>query len=131
MSFIAALLIAQAGAAPAAVPTTPPAPHVAEEMSVIDDRIADWKGGIYKRDGKLTCRIEQSTGDSEVDMIRCGAMIRCFAPLSDAMDAVAGSDLPDADRNRQMRELAGTAQPCLEAATNAGVRMLAEKRQNG
>lgn len=129
MSILAALLIAQAGAT--ALPNTPPSPEVAREMAKIDEQLADWKGGVYKRDGKLTCRIEDGTGDNEIDLIGCGALIRCFTPLADAMDAVAAADITDANRKRQFGELTQSAQPCIAAAQKAGTRILAERRQDG
>ncbi len=126
MSILVALLLAQAGANAAQLP--PPSAAVAENITVIGSRLDDWKGGVYKRDGKLTCRIEESSGDTEIDMIRCGAMIRCFTPMTETMDAVAQADLPTRERNRQLSHLAQSAQPCLDAAHKIGVRMLAEKR---
>lgn len=131
MSMIFSLLLAQA--APAVAPSTfdlaaPSSETVAEEILVIGRKLETWKGGVYKRDDKLTCRITQSTGDKDIDAIRCGAMLRCFAPETEAFDRIAASDVPEADRNRQMQALAEKLKPCVAAADEAGTRHLAERR---
>ncbi|WFL78604.1 hypothetical protein P7228_05955 [Altererythrobacter arenosus] len=121
----ASLLVLQAGS-PAPAPQV--SPEVSDQALVIGERLKTWKGGLYKKDGQLTCRIEKSTGDPEIDAIRCGALLRCFGPNAEKMDAIAGSDLPREDRNRRMQELAQATKPCLEGAHKAGTMFLAEKR---
>ena len=121
-------LLAQAAVADLPTPQGPPTEAVAQQITQIEARMERWKGGIYKKDGKLTCRITQPSGDKEVDVIRCGAMLRCLAPETDALDAIAGSDASEADRNRRMQAIVAAAQPCVTNANAAGVRMLAEKR---
>ena len=121
-------MFAQAAAAELPVPQGPPTEAVAEQITVIGKRLKTWKGGVYKKDGKLTCRITQSSGDKDVDMVRCGAMLRCYAPKAEELDAIAASDAPKADRNRKMQAVAEATIPCVEEASEAGVRMLAEER---
>lgn len=72
------LLLAQ-GAAPAAAPA-PSEEAVAKQVVAIGKTMDKWKGGIYKKDGKLTCRIEQSSGDQAVDLLRCGSMVGVIPP---------------------------------------------------
>ncbi|MDG6079462.1 hypothetical protein E3U23_09680 [Erythrobacter litoralis] len=121
-------VVAQAAVPDLPVPQGPPTEEVAEQITVIGQRLKTFKGGVYKKDGKLTCQIAQSTGDKAVDMIRCGAMLRCYAPKADELDAIAASDASQADRNRRMQVIAEATLPCVENASDAGVRMLAEKR---
>ncbi len=109
-------------------PQGPPTEPVAEQIVQIERTMKRFEGGVYKKDGKLTCRIEASSGDKDVDMVRCGAMLRCLAPEAEELDAIAASDLPAADRSRQLQAIVAGAQPCVENAKAAGVRMLAEKR---
>ena len=137
MSILAALLLAQAAtpaavdpAAPSPLPAfdTPPSEAVAEEILVIGRKMAAWKGGVYKKDGRLACRIRESSGEDAVDAIRCGAMLRCFATEEAEFDRIAGLSLPTKERNRMMQALAQTLTPCLDAAHDAGMRFLAESR---
>lgn len=133
MSFLAAFLVAQAAAVPATAPplpvfADPPTEKVAEEIVVIGRKLRTWKGGVYNRDGKLTCRIKKSTGDKDIDAIRCGAMLRCIAPAQMEFDRIAALDIPKTDRNRRMQALAERLQPCVEASHEAGMRYLAEAR---
>ena len=121
-------IFAQAGVVDLPVPQGPPTEAVAEQITIIGRRLETFNGGVYKKDGKLTCRIARSSGDKAVDMIRCGAMLRCYAPKADELDAIAASDASKADRNRKMQAVAEATMPCVEEASEAGVRMLAEQR---
>ena len=126
-AFVLAVL-AQAAAADLPVPHGPPTEPVAEQIVVLGEKLKTWKGGVYKKDGKLTCRITQPSGDKNVDMVRCGAMLRCYAPKAAALDAIAASDESRKARNLKKQAIAQETMPCVEEASAAGVRMLAEKR---
>ena len=128
ISALALAIFAQATVSDLPVPAGPPTEEVAGQIAQIEARMERWKGGVYKKDGKLTCRTTQPSGDEEVDVIRCGAMLRCLAPEADALDAIAQSEAPEADRNRRMQAIVAAAQPCVTDANAAGVRMLAERR---
>ena len=67
------LMLAQAAAPEAAA--TPSEKDIATEMVAINRTMDKWKGGIFKQDGKLTCRMNVSSGDQAVDILRCGAMV--------------------------------------------------------
>ena len=116
------LIIAQA-AAPVA-----PDEAVAQEIVVIGDKLKDWKGGVYKKDGRLTCRTETSSGDFAVDTIRCAAMVKCYAPRVEELDRIANEDSPRAERNAKMQVIAEEVVPCIEAAEEEGTRLLATAR---
>ena len=126
------LLFAQAAAAPALpplpMPETEPSAAVSEEIVVIGEAMKTWKGGVYKKDGQLACRIRKSSGDEAIDTIRCGAMLRCYAPIVPQLDAIAAMDLSREERSRRMQPVVETTVPCVEQASEAGIRMLAELR---
>ena len=132
MSVLASLLLAQSAAAiaPPALPTfdAPPSEAVAREIVVIGRKMKVWKGGIYKKGDRLACRIKVSSKDKDVDAIRCGAMLRCFAPEEAEFDRIAALDVPTKERNRMMQAHAESLTPCLDAAHEAGMRYLAESR---
>ncbi|MFK4004667.1 hypothetical protein [Qipengyuania sp. NPDC077563] len=120
------LVLAQA-AAPAA--TVPSEDAIAEQVVEINRTLDKWKGGVYKKDdGKLTCRVEQSSGDQAVDLLRCGAMVGCYTPRVAELDAIAGADAPEADRRKQMQDIMDEVQPCIEDAHQLGVRRIATVR---
>jgi hypothetical protein len=118
--------LAQVAPAPA-LPA--PSAEVAREIVVVGTRAKTWRGGLTKRDGKLVCRTRQSTGDREIDAMRCGAMLRCFAPRAAEMDRIAASKLPAEDKNRRYKVVSDGAVPCLEQADAVGIRLLAEQRK--
>lgn len=129
MNILLPVLLLMQAASGAPAPETPAGEDaVKEQIILIGERLKTWQGGIYKREGDLTCRIGKGTGDLEIDAIRCGALIECFAPLADPMDAVYASDLPEADRNRQMQEIAATATPCIDQFHVTQTVKLARKR---
>ena len=122
MSMAAVLFLA---AAPA---MTSPSPEVANEIRVIGRRMKGWRGRVIKQDGELACRTRTSTGDKDVDAIRCGSMLACIGPLEGQMDAIANSDMPTAERNRRMSELSMSAAPCMDAYHDRAVAALAAQR---
>ena len=136
MSLFVSLLLAQAAGAattPQRIPVDemleiPASEEVAEEIVVIGRELEKWKGGVYKQDGELRCRIKTSSGDEDVDAIRCGAMLRCFAPEVETMDRIAAMDIPRKERSEMMQAHAESLKPCLDAAHQAGMRFLAERR---
>lgn len=120
--------LAQA-AAPAAAAKAPPSEEaIAAEVVAINKVLDKWKGGIYRKDGKLTCRMQQSSGDEAVDLLRCGAMVGCYAPKAEELDAIAASDATEEERVTQMKAITEAAQSCLADAHRQGVRRLAEVR---
>lgn len=113
---------ADAGKAP------PTEEAIAAEVVVINKALDRWKGGIYRKDGKLTCRMKQSSGDEAVDLLRCGAMVGCYAPKVDELDAIAASEATEEERVAQMKAITDQTQSCIAAAHRQGVRRLAEVR---
>lgn len=118
------LLIAQA-AAPASEAALPSEEDVAREIVAINKVLDKWDGGILKRDGKLTCRMEASSGDRAVDVLRCGAMVACYTPRVEELDAIAASDDSADERRERMRAIMDEVQPCVANAEREGVRRLA------
>ncbi|QWC56763.1 hypothetical protein F7D01_06340 [Erythrobacter sp. 3-20A1M] len=124
MSVLAAILLAQA---PAAVP----APTQPTEITVIGKKLANWKGGVFKRGGKLMCRTERSTGDAQLDAIRCGAMLACVRPVEGQIDAIMGSDLNKATKRKRFDALLDSTKPCLESYEDAAVAKMLARRAEG
>ena len=112
---------------------TPPVPAaseeaVAAEIAGIDRKLGDWRGGIYKRDGKLACNTQVSSGDPAVDIIRCAAMLKCYAPQVAELDRIAESDANRNERVAQIQAIAEQVKPCVSGAEEEGVRRLAMTR---
>lgn len=118
------LLVAQA-AAPAAA-EMPSEEAIASQVVAINRTLDKWQGGVYKKDdGKLTCRMERSSGDQAVDLLRCGAMVGCYAPRVEELDAIVASDASAEDRKARMQQVMDEVQPCIEQAHRQGVRRIA------
>ena len=119
-----ALVMAQA-AAPEAKAEPPSEEDVAREIVAINRTLDKWKGGIFKQDGKVTCRMQASSGDEAVDILRCGAMVGCYTPHVDRLDAIAASDATREEKQAEMQAVTDEVQPCVEQAHRQGVRRLA------
>lgn len=122
MMTLLTLLLAQASAPVAEAPSDQ---DVARETVAINKLLDKWKGGIFKQNGKITCRTETSSGDQAVDILRCGAMVGCYAPRVDELDAIAISDASREERQEQMKAIKDEVQPCVARAQRLGVRRLA------
>ena len=126
---IAAILLTLAQASAATPAGEAPTEEAIAKQTVVINRTMDkWKGGIFKQDGKLTCRMDTSSGDQAVDILRCGAMVGCYAPRADELDAIAASDAPKEERQEQMRAIVAEVEPCVANAHREGVRRLAMVR---
>ena len=121
-----------------AAPTSAPAdeadtaasdPKVANQEMLIRKSLATWQGGAAKNDGKVGCVTKQTTGDKQIDAIRCGAVVTCFTPVAPKLDALEANDaLTDEERQRQMAAVSETTAPCLKAYTDKAIGILAKTR---
>ena len=125
---VTSLLLALAQAGEPAAQSAPSEAAVADEIVVIGKKMDMWRGGIFKRDGQLTCRTEKSSGDLAIDAVHCGAMVKCYAPHVEELDRIAAKDAPRSQRNAEMQAIGEAAKPCLEDAKAEAVRRLAEFR---
>ena len=123
---ISAVFLLQA--VPVATEAAPP-PEVAAQIEVIGRRLDTWKGSMKRRkDGQFACKITASSGDAEIDAIRCNAMRYCGAQVDARIQAVAGLKLAKAERNRRINALAQEMQPCMADYEDATVTRLAWER---
>ncbi len=114
----------------AAIAEAPPEPQneVEEQIVVIGERMHDWKGGLAKIEGELTCRTKTSSGDKMVDAIRCGSMLTCMGPLAPQIDEIMGSDIARKEKQAQVVALSETAIPCMDAYHKTAILRLAQSR---
>ena len=104
-------------------------PKVANQEMLIRKSLATWQGGAAKHDGKVGCVTKQTTGDKQIDAIRCGAIVTCFTPVAPKLDALEANDaLTDEERQRQMAAVSETTAPCLKAYTDKAIGILAKTR---
>ena len=118
------LALAQA-ATPAVAPRAESvATHAAEIYRTLDK----WKGGVYKKEGVITCRMKTSSGDQAVDLLRCTTMVKCYAPRVEDLDAIAASETTEEARISEMRKVMEEVQPCIEKEHREGVLRIATVR---
>ncbi|MXO75382.1 hypothetical protein GRI40_09170 [Altererythrobacter aerius] len=133
MSWIAPLLlIAAQAAAPAAAAAAegakPVDPEVAAQVPLIAGKLQGWQGAWGAVDGKLACRTMKSTGDSEIDMIGCGAMMACVKPVFPKLKALADGPGSEADKKAKMGTILAGQSTCLKERRGQGIAALALKR---
>lgn len=109
---------------------TPTAEEPIPMITVIGQKLADWKGVLKSRDGVRACETTRSTGDAEIDAIGCEALEACVLPLAPQIEAIAGGDQSRRDKRRALNALnerEGVAD-CVGAKREEGVQRLADKR---
>ncbi|WP_120716912.1 hypothetical protein [Tsuneonella amylolytica] len=130
MTILTALLLmgAQGAAAPQAIDPSTIDPKVAEQVPIIAGKLQDWRGAWGAVDGKLGCKTVKSTGDAEIDVIGCAALIECVGPAYPALKTIAdGADTADV-KKRKIGEKLATLNPCLKEKRGLGIAQLALKR---
>lgn len=64
---------------------TPPTPaleaETQQEIEVIGQRLANWRGRVSPAGQAMRCITERSTGDPEIDRIGCDTMVVCITPI--------------------------------------------------
>ncbi len=107
-------------------------PPADNEITVLANRLRDWRGVWKMRDDRVTCRTKRSSGDKAVDAIGCSAMIDCIAPLIPDLKALDASDLPRAEAERQLSALLDSAKvfDCVEERRDSGLAALAAQRRS-
>jgi hypothetical protein len=106
-------------------------PPVENEITVIGNKLRDWRGKWRTRKGVVSCKTTRSTGDKAIDAIGCNAMVQCIAPVAKQWAAL-DSKLPKDEINRRanaMLEEAGIGE-CVAARREAGIAALAAARRS-
>lgn len=97
-------------------------------ITVIGEKAKAWKGRVRSQGGELICETRKSTGDNEIDAIRCGAMVSCMAAIAKNYDEVLASDLKRKEKKAQADALIQTTIPCMEDYYDREYARLAEAR---
>ena len=97
----------------------PPAADLpsAEEQALIivyGERAKEWRGSVKSVEGVPTCKTKRSTGDAQIDAIRCGAMITCMAPISAEYSRILASDVKRKEKKERAYALLQTTLPCMD-----------------
>ncbi len=121
---IAALALAAAQAAAE--------PPVDNEITVIANKLRDWRGSWRLRKGAVTCKTKGSTGDKAIDAIGCDAMVACITPLVLRFAEIEASKASKEEMSRQANALMSEAgvYDCLFAKREAGIAALVAARRS-
>lgn len=120
-------------AALALVATQPAAEAPAEnEITVIANKLRDWRGSWRLRKGAVTCKTKGSTGDKAIDAIGCDAMVACITPLAPRFAEIEAMKASKEELSRRANALMTEAgvYGCLFANREAGIAALVEARRN-
>ena len=127
MKNIAIILMLMAGAAHAQ-DAAPSADPVDDQIVVIGEKLKTWKGGVTKENGRLMCRTKESTGDKQLDAIRCGGMLTCIKPLEPRIDKLMSSDVSRLEKRDKFNAMLAGTKPCLDEYEDAAIARLAAER---
>lgn len=120
--FLALLVHPQDGATPAAPP------DAQEDIRVIRRKLHDWRGTIRLGDHARGCITKRSSGDPEIDQIRCDAMTACVPKFEAALKDSVTAASDKATREHTIAEISRRMTVCFEAQHEARIAALAERR---
>jgi hypothetical protein len=121
-------LIAVQAPAPALTDTPASSAPVSEEIVVMGKALRNWKGQVRKRGDAFTCRITQSSGDAELDDIRCNAHRWCAQRVDGDIQALGQLKLEKAALNARINALAQRIGPCVTQYETLSLEHLARER---
>lgn len=122
---LAALLLAAPAAAQAPQPVDP---KVVEQVRIISAKMEDWRGAWGVAGGKLGCKTAQSTGDVDIDMIACAALVACVKPILPELKAIADGDGTQDEKKQRMGAKLSEQSLCLREHRGNGIAALALAR---
>lgn len=131
MSWLAPLVLVLAQAASAPAPTAAPQavdPKVAAQVPLISSKLDEWRGTWAAIDGKLACRTLKSSGDDEIDVIGCQAVIACVKTVYPELKDIADSQAAEADKKARIAAKLATLGTCMKEHRGQGIATLALKR---
>jgi hypothetical protein len=106
-------------------------PPVENEITVIGNRLRDWRGKWKVRKGVPKCKTTRSTGDKAIDAIGCNAMTVCMAPIIPQWEAIHDAKLSRSELKSQINALMVSANVgvCVRDTRKAGIdALIAERR---
>lgn len=103
-------------------------PKVVEQVRMISAKLEDWRGAWGVADGQLGCKTAKTTGDVDIDMIGCAALVACVKPVLPDLKAIADGKGDEADKKRRMAETLEGQGLCLREHRGNGIAALALAR---
>jgi hypothetical protein len=122
--------LALAAAEPAADSVSEP--PVENEITVIANKLRDWRGSWKLRKGAITCKTKRSTRDKAIDAIGCDALVQCMTPFIPQWQAIDDADLPLKELKRRVNTLLEDARigDCVRDTREAGISALIAERRS-
>lgn len=127
-ALLPALLLALPAPAAAAQTPRPVDPAVVEQVRVISAKMEDWRGAWGVAGGQLGCKTARSTGDTDIDMIACAALVACVKPVLPQLKAISDGKGAEADKKQRMGKVLAGQNLCLKEHRGNGIAALARAR---
>jgi hypothetical protein len=112
----------------ALAPTEPP-PELSfdQEIEVVTEKMYDMTVRLGLKDGMLTCRTLETSGDPEIDALTCQVYFECAAPEG----GQTGSPEEEAKRIKKLLLNEGPLLECLEVRRKEAIRAFVTERRGG
>ena len=109
--------------------TTEPPPELNfdQEIEVVTEKMYDMSVRLGLKDGMLTCRTLETSGDPEIDALTCQVYFECAAP----QDGQTGSPEEEARRIKKLLLNEGPLLECLKVRRKAAIRAFVTERRGG
>lgn len=124
---LATLLLAIPALAAAQTPR-PVDPKVVEQVRIISAKMEDWRGAWGVAGGQLGCKTAQSTGDVDIDMIACAALVACVKPILPDLKKIADGAGTKEEKKQRMGVKLSQQNLCLREHRGNGIAALALAR---
>jgi hypothetical protein len=107
-------------------------PPVENEITVVANKLRDWRGSWKMRKGAVRCKTKRSTGDKAIDAIGCDAMVACITPLAPRFAEIKAAKASKEELSRRANALMNEAgvYDCLFAKREAGIAALVAARRS-
>jgi hypothetical protein len=123
LPILLSLLLSAGQAAPAPRP-----PAVAQDITVIGQRLRRWTARYEVRGSRVSCRTRRSTGDGEIDAIGCRAFEACILQLRPRIEESDRTDLERSVRRDMKEAIRRDLGTCVDARRDALIADLADRR---
>ena len=124
---LAALMLAPPAVAAAQTPR-PVDPAVVDQVRIISGKMENWRGAWGVAGGQLGCKTARSTGDTDIDMIACAALVACVKPILPELKAIADGAGTETEKTQRMSAKLEGQNQCLKEHRGNGIAALALAR---
>lgn len=118
------LLLAFALQAAVAVPVS----ATEQKILVIAQKLKNWRGEWKQKKGVNVCKTRKSTGDKQIDLVGCEALLACASKFGPDLQRIAESTKNKKEFSERSKPIYDEMGKCVFSEREKGIAALADKR---